>query len=386
MNLNDALTKILKENGVETVLNSNKIRAYLLDYRVDEPTISSFVSLTKSIDFSMIVKEHRNVSNWSDAIENISMITKLQPSFIKESLEVLTGCKIDVVTTSNTINCRVDGSYEDDNIYYTGQIVNGMPDGYGTIIFKKGKMYYNKGFHKYEGEVHFIDEQAVLTGYGTLYTTYGTIKGILDQGSPVGLMDCEYDDGHGFKFIGKTEFENGIIAPTKNSSGRYQIHIDALSSISDVVILDGEMKNSKVYGIASFLEPEYKGWHLDYKGDSTSNLYKITDSGARLEGEVSLNRTTGKMNNKISGKCTAYYKNGDKYVGTVKNDLRDGFGKYYTGNIVIESQWRQGSPIGEVRLLSNGIWYFGSISNNTFSGREKKLFSKKKQMTIDFQR
>ncbi|MFN0203751.1 MAG: MORN repeat-containing protein, partial [Bacteroidia bacterium] len=108
--------------------------------------------------------------------------------------------------------------------------------------------------------------------------------------------------------------------------------------------------NNKVYGRISGLK-DSEGQLFDYEGEIVANQPngkgKLTyKNGSICEGIM--------QNARLNGSCTCTFSNGDRYIGTVKNDRREGRGIYFytkLGSRYI-GEWLNDRQHGK------GMWYY----------------------------
>lgn len=386
MELIEALSEIVKTNGMDVALTP-KIRAYLLDYGVAESSVSLFMALVKTDDFCTIIRNNRSVDDWGSKISALAESTMLQPSFIKLVIEKLLQTALNVTLSDNSKYERIEGSYETDDMYYSGQIVDGKPNGYGTAIYKEKGQNYKNGIRKYTGEFRFIDDSMELSGYGTLYGEGLAFKGELYKGAFKGKVEMDIDMPGLIGFKGSVESlsvdEQGSINKIfkrilADSQGHYDIRIPIQDDLKNGALFEGRFKGGFYDGTLSFKEKELQYCYAEYKNGIQSPIYKLMPDGRKITGEI--------INGKGNGKCKISYPNGDYYEGTVKDDLRQGDGTYrFSNGTVVHASWNRNGCSRIDKVFIDGTCYKGHINGTIFEGKENKLFGQKKTADLFFQ-
>ena len=78
----------------------------------------------------------------------------------------------------------------------------------------------------------------------------------------------------------------------------------------------------------------------------------------------------GIWENDILNNGTIYYMNNGKYIGELKNYLRDGKGKYISSLEVYEGYWKEDQKDGDGSVVyKDGTKYKGKFKNNKFNGK-----------------
>jgi hypothetical protein len=78
----------------------------------------------------------------------------------------------------------------------------------------------------------------------------------------------------------------------------------------------------------------------------------------------------GIWENDILNNGTIFYINGDKYIGELKNYLRDGKGKYFSNLETYDGYWKNDLKDGEGSVVyKDGTTYQGQFKNNKFNGK-----------------
>ena len=275
--------------------------------------------------------------------------------------------------------------------YYIGDIKNGLRQG-------KGKLYYNNGILKYEGD--FINDK--FEGYGKYFNEnenkwkyyIGEWKNGLKHGKGKifdkneNLMyegdfangelegKGKFFSGNGVYYVG--EFKNGSM----NGKGK-------LVNNNGITLYEGNFSNNKIEGEGKYkinnkeyFEGELKGGLVNGKG----KLY-YKNGNIKFEGEIYNSKAEGDgiyykevgeyyigqfSNGKIHGKGKWYYKNRKlKYDGFFVVNKLEGFGKFYdeNGEYYI-GKWKNGLFNGKGTKYdkSGNIKYQGDFINNKYEG------------------
>jgi len=135
---------------------------------------------------------------------------------------------------------------------------------------------------------------------------------------------------------------------------------------------EGEFKNDKIEGKGTFYydngnkyEGEFKNEKIEGKGIFYSN------NGYRYEGEF--------RNGIREGKGKEFYNNGDIYEGDFKNDVREGKGIYYYNSgewegDIYEGEWKNDKKNGKgIYYYHNGTREMGDYSNGKRIGTHVSL-------------
>lgn len=258
---------------------------------------------------------------------------------------------------ATTTSGRYQGTKSFSNYDYTGQLLNGQPDGYGkatyssgdryegywsnglkegngtytwkdgdhyTGPFKKDKMhgkgtYYWDSGERYEGD--FVNDE--VKGNGVFYYTGGDIyKGEFVKGKSEGYGT--YTWANGAKYVGywKNDKQHGqgtyydangnILQQGTWRNGSFTGTSGSSSSGSSA-------SSGRYTGSASFSNYEYTGQLLNGVPDGRGKA--VFDSGYTYEGEW--------KNGTIEGEGKGSWKSGDRYEGSFKNGKMSGYGVYY---------------------------------------------------------
>lgn len=219
---------------------------------------------------------------------------------------------------------------------YTGYLINDIPNGKGTMIYKNGD----------KSEGNWVNEKR--EGHGII----------------------EYANGD--------KFDGNFINDKKEGKGMCQY--------SDGSKYEGEYKNDKINGQGIF---NYTGGEK-YEGEFVDDcrcgkgIYYFSD-GSKYEGEFKNDQREGHgvcyfsqgdkydgnwVNDKCEGKGLYLYKNGDKYVGCFKNGLKNGHGICsYTNGSKYDGEWKNDCKDGKgIFYFSSGAKYNGQYKNDIKEG------------------
>ncbi|MBQ8324453.1 MAG: hypothetical protein IJY89_01375 [Clostridia bacterium] len=212
----------------------------------------------------------------------------------------------DQVTGTDTI------TYDNGDVY-TGELVDGVPQGQGTYTFADGSVY--------EGsfEVGYFHGYGKYTDVTYGYTYEGGFQFDLFHGQGVLISD------DGTKYTG--EFKND------------QCHGKGTYTYADGSTYVGDFAEGYFHGIGEYYDAE---------------------SGSRYKGEFE--------NDLFNGKGTLTFGDGDVYVGTFKDDLFDGQGTYtFADGRVYEGQFKRDEFHGQGTMtypdgtVESGTWFDGEF-------------------------
>ena len=293
--------------------------------------------------------------------------------------------------------------FEDGEIVYAGNWVNGKPEGEGTEYHEGAEFYgtyldgkrngifqikrngttryvnfindvpdlnncsviYNNGI-KWEGA---LTDSYEPTGFGKIIKSDETINFVYtDNGEITGKQEIFFSNG--------TSYDGELIAGKRNGYG-VQSYLngityygewkdDEASGYGELVFDDdwyysGEWKNGYYDGDGDFYFPNvsYEGsWVKGKKhGYGTLTLYDL-----RYEGYWE--------NDHLNGEGYITYSDGSYYEGEWKSNKRNGYGEYvWADGSSYYGQWNNDLPNGEGEInLSNGDFYTGEFYNGYFSG------------------
>ena len=266
-------------------------------------------------------------------------------------------------------------------IKYEGETSNGIPNGYGYMIFTNGDTFegdfkngeYVKGRYVFKsGSIYdgsFKDEK--LNGVGDYKFSNGD--------SYIGNFKNGLKHGEGvYKWKNGNRFDGNWIEDIKEGKGKFT-YIDGRKKI-------GEWKEDKKWFVKEYDKNEklIQEWEEGLKINSKGILFRKYSNDHTnewiwyKEGKLSISwKYEGEiLNNQPNGKGILIHKN-QKYVGYFKNGLFHGYGEYTYGNDgIYKGNWRKGFRHGEGEYLSsNGDRYIGKWRNNKPSfvkGYDKK--------------
>ena len=207
---------------------------------------------------------------------------------------------------------------------YTGEVINGIPQGRGKIFANNGSIY--------EGNW----QNGNMNGKGTLLLPNG--------------------NSYTGDFINGVMEGNGkLIVPNGDRDGYVYV---------------GEFKKNKMDGLGKMKYnsgPEYEGYYKD--GLKHGKGKYILDSGSVYEGDF--------KNDTKEGKGKMKYVNGDMYEGDFKNGEKSGKGKYsFASGAVYDGNWKNDVRDGKGKMKNtNGDIYEGDFKNGGKHGKGKYSFA-----------
>lgn len=271
---------------------------------------------------------------------------------------------------------------------YTGEVKNGIPHGYGTMVYTDGA--------RYEGDW----KDGLRDGQGTyLYTDNG-----VDYGKYVGNWKNNKKNGQGILTTSSSSSTSEYIGEWKDDKKDGQGTITYSDSLgnseyvgewkdglrngqgTDIAYLKGgqrkyvgEWKNGKYHGIGTlsqnsvtlssgyfisgtFVSKNIEG--VSFPEDSVVTAYE----GGKYIGQISYDKSYEQI---PDGYGTLIYENGDKYEGQWSNGLINGYGTMtYADGSKKEGGWTDGNLMFEV-IIGNGntITYRGAYYNATYTGK-----------------
>lgn len=218
--------------------------------------------------------------------------------------------------------------------YYYGYTKDGKPDGLGKIDYTDGTSYQGKwktGLWEGEGlyisandSVYGIWEKGKICGDVVYRTPQLYFEGTLVDNIPVGDGNMAQSDGSyysGFWFDGKREGNGDMIFPNGDS-------------------YTGEWANNEFNGFGVY---EYAAAKAIYQGEWASGLQN--GNGFYKCPQFSYNGQWDK--GWMDGDGMLTFSNGDRYEGTVHENIIDGIGSYN---------------------FANGNWYEGEFVNGKMNG------------------
>ena len=254
------------------------------------------------------------------AMLKLKRLKRKQPETKTEQKQIVKGVLFGSEVGTDNVKWFVEGD-EKKSDKYIGEIVNGKPNGKGTVNDLSG----NKG-NKYVGEW----KSGKYYGQGTL----------------------TYSDGS--KYVG--EFKDG------------EFHGQGTYTFSDARKYGGDFKDDEPNGKGTYIFPdgkkyigEFKSWK--YHGQGT---YTWSD-GRKYVGKF--------KDGKFHGQGTFTFSNKDKYVGKFKNDKFDGQGTF----TLYDGQWKGDKYVGKFKegvyhgkgtyTWSDGTKYVGEFKDGIYNGK-----------------
>lgn len=220
------------------------------------------------------------------------------------------GSSLASVETSST---GTNGRVEMDRGVYTGNLLNGNPDGKGSFKFNTGESY--------EGDW----KNSEMDGKGKLvYPDYGTYTGEFAAGKRNGLGTFQFKNGDIFK---------GEWSGDKPNKGKYTFAGGAWfkGSLKNDVFCDGDLfYKNKAENIIKL--------HIHFSDASSDYIDYVGTDGYRYKGDVG------------EGIASIVYKNKDTYHGDVSNWKKEGIGIY---------RWKIN---GKTVAYYNGSWKSGKMN------------------------
>jgi len=227
---------------------------------------------------------------------------------------------------------------------YTGQLVDGHQEGYGTFTDAQGNEYV--GDFK-NGHPH--GNGSVLENNG------GKYMGTYIDGKRHGRGTYTYPNGD--KYVG--EFKNGVHegqGTFTNSKGKIVGEFrDGLPNgqgsifVSDGTQYSGELKNGNRHGLGTLIMADGGRYVGEWKEDKRDGKGTMTyPSGVKYVGDWKLD--------KKNGEGTLTTAEGGKYFGEWKDGKEHGFGKtYFSGGGVYLGQYDEGKRHGQgIYTAENG--------------------------------
>jgi len=252
-------------------------------------------------------------------------------------------------------------------IKYTGEWINGLPDGKGITIYK-----------------HICNSYLTLIYFNTLETFKheGNIKNGLFQGNGTLLRNN--------KIFYKGDFKNGII------TGKGELY-----NAKGYIIYKGELKNGKFEGEGVIYNSDnellYKGTWKNGKKDGYGVLYnpKISKIILQYEGYWKDNMFNGKGTlNEKNEKRIGFFENNKqlndgilidnirKYNGSFKNHMFNGY-----GTLTINNNKTNYTYFGDfIDNNFNGNGFIKYDNNNTYTGKFKNNLRNGKGSFYDFKK
>lgn len=241
------------------------------------------------------------------------------------------------IKTGNWIEGRLSQTLVDEQLpqgHYYGYTKDGKPDGLGKMNYTNGTSYQGKwktGFWEGEGlyisandSVYGIWEKGKICGDVIYRTPQLYFEGTFVDNIPVGIGNLVQSDGSyysGFWLDGKREGNGDMMFPNGDS-------------------YTGEWSNNEFNGFGVY---EYAAAKAVYQGEWSGGLQN--GNGFYKSPQFSYNGQWEK--GWMDGDGVLTFSNGDRYEGTVHENIIDGIGSYN---------------------FANGNWYEGEFVNGKMNG------------------
>lgn len=255
--------------------------------------------------------------------------------------------------------------YPNSQSTYTGQVLNGIRNGFGTMTWQSGDKYvgnWDNGFRKGKGTYFWPDgdkyegnwDNNKTEGYGTYYWKNGNkYSGEWRNDKREGQGEMKYTDGV-YKGAWRDGKRNGYGVFESNDGNKYA----------------GNYVNDSRDGYGVYYWSNGNKYEGNWSENKRSGKGKMTYSDGVYDGEWSEGKRDGYgvfktndgnmysgyyKNDKPEGYGVYTWKSGDKYEGYYKNGLRDGQGTYtWTSGNKYVGEWREGKQNGK------GVYYYAS--------------------------
>ncbi|WP_446784740.1 MORN repeat-containing protein [Macellibacteroides fermentans] len=272
------------------------------------------------------------------------------------------------------------GVYDKGSEIYLGHFKDGLPNGF-LNWYKNGKIFYS-GFWesgKFSGQGTLYKENgSIKTGEwkdGKLTQTLvdielpeGNYKGYIKDSQPNGLGVMDYANGSTYKGLwkkGKWSGEGLYIQNTDSVYGFWangKINGDIIYRTNDF-IFEGSLLDNTPVGIGCLTNVDgsfYSGFWLDGKRNGIGDM--IFSNGDSYNGEWKDNQFEG------GGRYT-YHTQQSYYNGEWTNGLQNGKGTYNSAQFIYLGDWEKGWMDGEgTMIFRNGDRYDGTIHENIIDG------------------
>lgn len=256
--------------------------------------------------------------------------------------------------------------------HYYGYVRNGKPDGLGKMNYANSSLYAGK-WHagKWHGQGLYVH------GKDSIYGEWraGKICGDVIYRTPQLLFEGSFIDnvpvGEGNLTLSDGSYYSGCWLDGKRNG-----YGDMVFSNGDSYF--GEWNNNTFHGTGTY---KYAKEHAVYKGEWSKGLQHGNGYYKDLNFVYNGQWDQGWMD----GDGHLYFKNGDKYEGTLHNNLLDGIGCYtYANGNRYEGEFVNGKINGlGVFQFKNGDRYEGEFVNGKIYGDGTMyLFSKKGTVAI----
>ncbi len=242
---------------------------------------------------------------------------------------------------------------------YEGDLVNGVPEGTGKMIYANGNVYegeWKNGLPEGQGKATFADGR-VYEGEWKAGKCEGQGKMTHADGD---VYEGEWKDG---KYEGQGKYtgadgrvyEGEYKADKKEGQGKY--------TYANGDVYEGEWKADKREGQGKMTYANGDVYEGEWKAGNKEGQGKYTGADGRVyEGEYKAGNKEGQ------GKYT--YANGDVYEGEWKDDKKEGQGKMaYANGDVYEGEWKAGECEGQGKMTyASGNVYEGEWKDGKREG------------------
>jgi S1-C subfamily serine protease/antitoxin component YwqK of YwqJK toxin-antitoxin module len=262
----------------------------------------------------------------------------------------------------------VKNFYEKENVIifsdarYEGNIENGFPNGYGTMVWPNGDVYVGD----------WIKGQR--TGLGVYEWSNGDIYGgNFFEGKRSGFGILKESSGYSYEGDWKDDMKNGFGTAVFSNNNKYI----------------GEWINDQFNGSGTYIwadEEKYIGNWRDGARNGSGRMYHpngiIGYEGEFLNGKFSgrgklygtnglLFYNGGFVEGLFNGKGIFYFENGDIYDGDFFEGKRDGFGIFtQPSGYLYQGYWKDNMKNGFGKVVfTNNNQYIGDWANDIFDGR-----------------
>lgn len=288
-----------------------------------------------------------------------------------------------------------------DGALYTGLLVDGLPYGYGSILYEDETSYTGEfsegkrsgvGFMD-EGEDYYIGEwkNDVRNGYGYRHYFDGSVfEGSWIDDMPGGQGSYTYVNGDVVEGTWSyTTGETIRILDTDN----YYVNGDYLGLMMDgvpcgfgialieildedhTVLFSGEWKDGHPYGDGTFItvDGETLTGQWGYEKDDKKSVFTLSGTATGIGlWEYANGPYCGEYRN---GEANGYgykrYDDGDKYIGYWKEDSLHGQGRFeWADGDIYDGEYENGSKSGYgTYYWPDGDWFEGEWENDRRNGR-----------------
>lgn len=278
----------------------------------------------------------------------------------------------------------------DDGRTYSGQWLNRLPDGQGTMTYANGESYtgtWLEGKRCGEGKLKTADG-SIITGIWADDQLGNMYNRITPSGDTI---RCEQRDGHLYETV-CTQINDSILKQVTFIDGQEQD--DALYILGDKTSILGRWEDGLFTGAGTLYDPQQK---CLYEGHFVNNIItgegvQTYDRGVVYEGHFvnGLSEGWGKCHfangdeyigewkdDHMHGQGLYIWKNGEKYIGEMRNGRRNGHGTgiWPSGEKYV-GEWENGVRSGHgTNYWVNGDVYVGQWENDKMNGRGTRTYA-----------